>query len=204
MKHFLTSTSLCLLAGIFSLSCSQKGADKEIIQSEVALATPDFGGFESQIKYGEHIVVIAGCNDCHTPKKMTAHGPVLDTALWLSGHPAQMPAPDIDRKEVEAKGLAVTQTLTAWVGPWGISYAANLTSDATGIGNWEEVNFMKVMREGKFKGMDNTRPILPPMPWEMFQHMTDEELKAIFAYLKSTTPIRNVVPGAEPPLSAMQ
>lgn len=205
MKNFLKSTSLCLLAGIFSVSCSEKGTDQEIIQSEVALATPNFGGYESQIKYGEHLVLISGCNDCHTPKKMTARGPVLDTALWLSGHPAQMPAPDIDRKEVEAKGLGVTQTLTAWVGPWGISYAANLTSDATGIGNWEEENFMKAMKEGKFKGLDNSRTILPPMPWEMFSAaMTDEELKAIFVYLKSTTPVKNLVPNAEPPLSAMQ
>jgi hypothetical protein len=115
-----------------------------------------------------------------------------------------MPAPDVNRKEMESKGFAVTQTLTAWVGPWGISYAANLTSDETGIGNWQEKNFIKAIREGKAKGMDNSRPILPPMPVEVLKHMTDQELKAIFAYLKSTKPIQNVVPAPEPPLTAMR
>ena len=68
----------------------------------------------------------------------------------------------------------------------GISYTANLTSDATGIGNWKEQQFMYAIREGKFKGLAGSRTLLPPMPWEMYRHMTDGELKAIFAYLKTT------------------
>ena len=62
-----------------------------------------------------------------------------------------MPPPDVDRKEVESKGLAVTNDLTAWVGPWGISYAANITSDSTGIGNWSEAQFILCLREGNGK-----------------------------------------------------
>ena len=108
--------------------------------------------------------------------------------------------PDIDRTEVERKGLAVTQTLTAWVGPWGVSYAANLTPDETGIGNWEEKNFFTAIREGKYKGIPTGRPLLPPMPWDMYSHMTDDELKAIFAYLKSINPISNAVPPPQPPV----
>jgi hypothetical protein len=154
------------------------------------------------LKKGEHLVLITGCHDCHTPKKMTEKGPVNDMSLALSGHPANIPPPDVDRAEMEKKGLAVTQTLTAWVGPWGISYASNLTSDKTGIGNWTEKNFFVAIRQGKHKGMENARMLLPPMPWEMFAHMTDEELRAVFAYLKSTKPISNVVPAAQPPLSA--
>lgn len=156
------------------------------------------------LKQGEHLVLIAGCHDCHTPKKMTDKGPVHDMTLALSGHPASMPPPDVDRAEMEKKGLAVTQTLTSWVGPWGISYASNLTSDKTGIGNWTEKNFFVAIREGKHKGMENGRMLLPPMPWEMIAHMSDEELRAVFAYLKSTKPISNVVPAPQPPVSAPQ
>jgi cytochrome c553 len=84
--------------------------------------------------------------------------------------------------------------LTAAIGPWGISYAANLTPDDTGTGNWTEAQFMKAIREGKSKGLDGARPLLPPMPWEVARNMSDEDLKAVFAYLQSVKPIKNVVP----------
>ena len=157
--NFFLLISACLL-----LSCTDKGSEQKVVQSEVTQKAATFREFESQIAYGEHLVFIAGCHDCHTPKKMGPHGPELDMDLALSGHPAQMPAPDIDRKEMESKGLAATSTLTAWVGPWGISYAANLSSDPPGIGNWEESHFMTAIREGKFKGLSNNRTLLPPMP----------------------------------------
>jgi hypothetical protein len=162
---------------------------------------PNFGGFENQVKWGEHLVTIAGCNDCHTPKKMTPNGPEPDMSLMLSGHPSKMPPPDIDRKTVQEKGLAVTNDLTSWVGPWGISYAANLTPDGTGIGNWQESNLFTALREGKQKGISSYRPLLPPMPWPQYKNMTDDEIKAIFAYLKSIKPINNLVPEYQPPVS---
>lgn len=198
---------LLLLGTALFTQCTEARTEDHMQQAAVnpvVQAGPQqnkYGGFESQIKYGEHLVLIAGCHDCHTPKKMTDKGPVMDFSLALSGHPAQMPPPDIDRHEVQKKGLAVTQTLTSWVGPWGISYAANLTSDKTGIGNWQEQNFIYAIKEGKIKGIESGRPILPPMPWDMYRNMTDEELKAIFAYLKSTKPIRNVVPAPAPPVA---
>jgi hypothetical protein len=117
----------------------------------------------------------------------------------LSGHPADGPKIDVDRKELANKKLAVTADLTEWVGPWGTSYAANLTPDPTGIGSWKEEQFFLALREGKFKGLPNSRPILPPMPWDMFKHMTDGEIKAIFAYLKSIPPVSNIVPPPLPP-----
>ena len=133
---------------------------------------------------------------------MTPHGPDIDSSRLLSGHPADSPDPEIDRKEMESKGLVTTGDLTSWVGPWGISYTANLTSDSTGIGTWTEGQFIYAIREGKLKGMPNTRSLLPPMPWQMYRNMKDEELKAIFAYLKSTKPIQNVVPPPKAPVSA--
>jgi mono/diheme cytochrome c family protein len=161
-----------------------------------------FGGFESQVQWGGHLVSIGACSDCHTPKKMGPMGPEDDSTLFLSGHPAAQPIPDIDRAMAESKGLAVTQTLTAWVGPWGVSYSANLTPDDTGIGAWSEEQFMRAIRQGLFKGLEGSRPLLPPMPWFTYKFMTDDELKAVFAYLKSLKPVDNVVPPALPPVTA--
>ena len=145
-------------------------------------------------EWGEHLVTIADCNVCHTPKKMTSHGPVLDSTLLLSGHPAGMPKIDSYTDEFARKGLTLALDLTEWVGPWGASYAANLTPDATGLGNWSEEQFMYAIRKGKFKGLPGSRPLLPPMPWETYRFMTDGELKAIFAYLKTVKPVENIVP----------
>jgi hypothetical protein len=110
-----------------------------------------------------------------------------------------MPFPTVDRDEMKKNGYAVTQTLTAWVGPWGVSYASNLTSDPTGLGGWTEEQFFRALREGKNKGNPNGRTILPPMPWQMFQAMRDDGIQAIFAYLQTTKLFDNVVPDALPP-----
>lgn len=209
MKENKLILYLLVVAGAGLLTgCSEaRTEDKKDLTGTAAMELPETTKPEAlsqqeQIKLGERLVLIAACHDCHTPKKMTEKGPVMDFSRALSGHPAKLPPPDVNRQEVEQKGLVVTQTLTAWVGPWGISYAANITSDKTGIGNWTEKNFFTAIRKGKFKGMENARTLLPPMPWDMYQHMTDEELKAIFAYLKSTKPINNVVPAAQPPVAA--
>jgi hypothetical protein len=89
--------------------------------------------------------------------------------------------------------FAGSDTFTAWYGPWGISYTANLTPDQnTGIGIWTEDMFLRALREGRHMG--TSRAILPPMPWPVYRNMTDDDLKAIFAYLKSVPPIHNRVP----------
>lgn len=200
MKIYFMGIIFSGLLCVLTLSqCNQKTTDKEVVK--ITTAAADFNGFETQVKYGEHMVLIAGCHDCHSPKKMTDHGPELDTSLLLSGHPAQMPPPDVDPKEA-AKGLVITNDLTSWVGPWGISFTANLTSDGTGIGNWSEEQFMYALRNGKYKGLAGSRDLLPPMPWQMYKNMTDDELKAIFAYLKTTKPIKNIVPMPIPPAMA--
>lgn len=160
---------------------------------------------EALIKRGNYLVTIMGCNDCHSPKVMTAHGPDTDTAQMLGGHPAAMPVARVNTAALK-DWVMFNQSLTAFVGPWGVSFAANITSDETGIGNWTEAQFFKAIREGKYKGMDNTRPMLPPMPWNMYRNASDEDLRAIFAYLKSTPPVENRVPAPIPPdqLSKLQ
>lgn len=196
-----TILSVCILLSVLLFSqCSEKFEQSQT--SQQPSANSDFSGFGSQVKWGEHLVTIGGCHDCHSPKKMTDHGPDIDSALLLSGHPAQLTLPDVDRKDMESKGFILTTDLTSWIGPWGISYTANLTSDATGIGGWKEEQFLYAIRKGKLKGLENSRPLLPPMPWQMYKNMTDDELKAIFAYLKTTKPINNIVPPPVPPVLA--
>jgi hypothetical protein len=190
------------LTPLFWVSCGQNQSVKSRMVSGNATQNNNNGGFKNQLEYGKHLVAVIGCNDCHTPKKMTDMGPVPDTSLLLSGHPAKIPFPDVNRNEIEAKGLAVTGDETAWAGPWGISYADNLTPDATGIGSWSKEQFFRALREGKWKGLKGSRELLPPMPWQDFRNMTDNELSAIFAYLKSIKPIQNTVPPAAPPVSA--
>ena len=194
IEVFLAFTMVCSF-----VSCSDTKTDNK---EEPVAQTSDFNGFESQAKWGEHLVIIGACHDCHSPKIMTPTGFTLDSAHLLAGHLPNAPEVDVNRQELEKKGIIATQDLTSWVGPWGVSYAANLTSDATGVGNWSEDQFLYAIRNGKLKGLANSRPILPPMPWDMYRHMTDGELKAIFAYLKTTKPVENVVPAPKPPVVA--
>ncbi len=203
MKKLALTIIIATSSAVFFLAqCTDnKTTDANNPKDTVLVGSKSNGGFENQVKWGEHMVTIMGCGDCHTPKKMTAMGPVDDSSLLLSGHPSKMPPPDVDRKEVERKGLGVTNDLTAWVGPWGISYSANITSDETGIGNWSEDQFILALRQGKWKGMAANRELLPPMPWQSFRHMNDDEMKAIFAFLKSTKPIQNVEPPVQQPVS---
>src|SRR5687767_2244328 len=140
--------------------------------------TSQYGAFESQEKWGENLVKNGGCHDCHTPKKMGPNGPENDMSLMLSGHPAKQPPSDFDAKEAAKKGLIVTQTFTSWTGPWGVTYAVNLTSDSTGIGAWKEDQFVKALKERKWMGLDGTRPLMPPMSMMPACDMRDDELKA--------------------------
>jgi mono/diheme cytochrome c family protein len=156
----------------------------------------EYGGFESQVKWGEHLVKIGGCNDCHTPKKMGPNGPEDDMSLMPSGHPSNQPPTAFDAKDAAKKGLILTQTFTSWTGPWGTTFAANLTPDSTGLGHWTEAQFLKALKEKKWMGLDNTRPLMPPMSMMSATIMSDDELKAIFAYLRTIPPVKNVQPAA--------
>jgi hypothetical protein len=143
-----------------------------------------------------------GCNDCHTPLKMGANGPEPDMARFLTGHPEQMGS--LPTAKAQGPWLwAGAATNTAFSGPWGISYAANLTPDRnTGLGIWTEEMFVKAIRTGKHMGA--SREILPPMPWPAFRNATDEDLKSIYAYLRSLKPVVNHVPDVTPPAVATE
>ena len=146
----------------------------------------------SHVARGKYLVTIMGCNDCHTPLTMTDHGHDRDWTRMLSGHPESMPA--AAPPALGAGWMAATSpTMTAWAGPWGTSFTANLTPDPeTGLGKWTAETFITALRTGKHEGVG--RPILPPMPYEMIRQATDDDLRAIFAYLQSIPAVRNRVP----------
>jgi hypothetical protein len=167
----------------------------------LAILLPIVGAAVAQddpVKRGEYLVTAMGCGDCHTPFKMGATGPEPDMARMLSGHPAEF-AITAPAALSEPWLSASSATNTAHSGPWGVSFTANLTPDPeTGVlRDYTVEQFIKMMRTGRKQGQG--RPILPPMPWPPFGHLNDDDLAAIFAYLKQIPPISNKVPDPLPP-----
>lgn len=158
------------------------------------------GDKDGLVKRGAFLVATGDCVTCHTPFKMGPGGPEKDLTRGLSGHPADLklpPAPKLDA----AWNWAGSATMTAFVGPWGTTYAANLTPDReTGIGNWKEMDFIQAMRKGQHLGV--ARPIMPPMPWQAVGRLPERDLRAVFAYLMAQPAIRNRVPEYAPPAAA--
>ncbi len=161
---------------------------------ERLMSTPPPPDPKTVIERGKYLVNIGLCHDCHSPKVFTDQGPEPDGTRLLSGNPADMLFKNFDPALVNEGLVLMNPHFTAFAGPWGVSYAANLTPDATGLGSWNEENFLRAMREGKYKGLTNSRDLLPPMPWHYYRLMSDEDILAIFAYLKTLKPVRNIVP----------
>jgi hypothetical protein len=185
MKH-VAAVLVALLAALTFTSCTEQASAKPAVaQKDLTV---------QRVERGKYLVTIIGCNDCHTPFKMGPNGPEPDMTRQLSGHPEGMVLPAAP----QPSGPWVWSgagTNTAFAGPWGISYAANLTPEKlTGLGIWDEALFIKTIRTGRHWG--TSRPILPPMPWMWFAKMTDEDLKSVYAYLRSIKPIKNQVPDA--------
>jgi mono/diheme cytochrome c family protein len=152
---------------------------------------------ETAVQRGEYLVKIMGCNDCHTPWKMGPDGPEPDMSRMLSGHPEEI-GPLPNTLPAHGYGWSAFATNTAFSGPWGVSYTFNLTPDQnTGLGIWTEDMFVNAIRTGRHMGV--SRPINPPMPWPAYRNAADEDLKAVYAYLRTIKPIVNHVPAYEPP-----
>jgi mono/diheme cytochrome c family protein len=199
MRVFFSRLPLaaCLPLAVAISACGQPPA-------QTATPAPAAAPAQSPVERGKVLVQVGGCHDCHTTKKLGPNGPEPDMDKMLSGHPEGI---KITAPNKPPKGspwtIATTDTLTAWSGAWGISFAANLTPDpTTGLrsGSWSEDLFIRAMRTGKHIG--NGRDILPPMPWAMYSKLSDEDLKAIWAYLGSIPPIENDVPNPIPPAGA--
>jgi len=164
----------------------------------IALAAP-----AARIERGRYLVTVMACNDCHTPLKLDEElkMPVTDMSRMLSGHPEGAPDPSSEYKGSDM--LIIGPTSTSFKLQFGVVYSPNLTPDkATGLGNWTEEMFLSSLRTGKHMG-GSGRAILPPMPWPWFRQMTDEDLKSIFAYLRSIPAIKNEVPPPKVPAAAL-
>ena len=186
MKRTRLTQLMVLGAAMFSGAMLRATAPEQ----QGTAATPEQA--RTRVERGAYLVTMMGCNDCHTPWKMGAQGPEPDMARALTGHPQDMvlPPPPPASGPWNWHGAA---TNTAFAGPWGVSFTANLTPDPeTGLGKWTEAMFLATMRTARHQGKG--RPILPPMPVKMIGKATDEDLKSIFAYLQSLAPVKNRVP----------
>ena len=157
----------------------------------------------AQVQRGEYLVTIGSCHDCHTPLANGPNGPEPDMKRALSGHPQDLAVKQPPQLPPPWMG-AFTGTLTAWAGPWGVSFSANLTPDPeTGVlADFTEEQFVQTLRTGRHQGQG--RQILPPMPWQFIGQMTDDDLKAVFAYLKQIPAVKNKVPDPIPPQAPAQ
>lgn len=190
-KITLVMSAMVALTALVVIACSQ-GKTKEPVKETLSP--------EALVKRGEYLVSAVGCDDCHSPKIFKADGSFeIDMSRRFSGHPADAPVGKVDTNTYKNGWIYFANDLTASAGPWGISYAANISSDSTGIGAWKEEQFITAIRKGLYKGLEGSRPLLPPMPWFVYKNFNDEDLRAIFAYLKSTKPVKNVVPQWQQP-----
>jgi mono/diheme cytochrome c family protein len=153
------------------------------------------------VQRGKYLVDTIGCHDCHTPFVMTEQGPSRDMARALSGHPESLELPAAPALPEGPWKAVASGTFTAWSGPWGTSFTANLTPDPdTGLGKWTYENFRDTLRTGRHLGRG--RMVLPPMPIPAYRNLTDEDLRALFAYLQSVPAVKNRVPEPRPPAAA--
>ena len=190
MKRTITILSLLAVAATGSFAAFRIAADEGGAPTEHASSETE--NLAAMVERGNYLVRTSACHDCHTPWKLGLNGPEPDMSRALSGHPQDLELPP-PPPPVGPWIATFADTMTAWAGPWGISYTANLTSDElTGIGAWTEDIFVNAIRTGRHWGQ--SRPILPPMPWQVYRQMTDDDLRAIFAYLKTVPPVRNQVP----------
>ncbi len=122
------------------------------------------------VERGKYLVAIMGCADCHTPFDSSGR-PIDDLRL--------------------AGGLKWS------LGPYGVIYSPNLTSDKeTGLGGWTDDEIKRGMTRGIRK--DGSRSIPFPMPWTSYANLSNDDLNAIIAYLRTVPPQHNRIPEPEP------
>jgi hypothetical protein len=103
----------------------------------------------ARIARGAGLVKTMGCNDCHTPHVLGPNGVEPDMTRALTGHPEAMKMPTPPRLPEGPWVWMGAATNTAFAGPWGVSYTANLTPDKdTGLGDWTVDQFIATMKTG--------------------------------------------------------
>jgi mono/diheme cytochrome c family protein len=192
----VTVTTIVAVAAVMQIGIAAKGTAPPPSSWAPSLTQ------QQLVERGKYLVTIGGCNDCHTPWIVQPNGlPGPDTSRALSGHPQQLPIADAAEIGPGGWSWASVPTNTAFSGPWGVSFAANLSPDVnTGTGTWTFDIFKNAIRNGRHWGQ--ARPLLPPMPWFNYREMTDEDLAAVFAYTRTLKPVRNQVQLPLPPPGA--
>ena len=164
----------------------------------IALSINSVESQSDRVQRGKYLVdTVGACGHCHTPRA----GAEYNTNMYLAGHPANAPYPRYNFSMMQQGIFILTSTqMTAFSGPFGTSFASNLTPDnETGLGEWTEKMFIQAMRTGLHQGVAGNRKIFPPMPTKHYAQMNDEDLKAIWAYLRTIKPVSNEV---SPPLNS--
>ena len=165
-----------------------------------AVIALNINSVESQsdmVQRGKYLVdTVGACGHCHTPRA----GAEYNMDMYLAGHPANTPYPRYNFSMMQQGIFVLTSPqMSAFSGPFGTSFASNLTPDKeTGLGEWTEKMFINAMRTGYHQGNTSNRKIFPPMPTKHYAQMNDEDLKAIWAYLRTIKPVKNEV---SPPLN---
>ena len=183
---------LALIAG-----CAPKSSQSEGGMHEAAAIM-----MPSPVERGKYLAMTIACGDCHTPFSMApGEEPMPDSTRLFSGAPEGAPYPVWTPADMEQRqALGLFGVGHSYAGPWGVSFSANITPDtATGIGEWTEGAFIQALRTGKHQGQPDGRPIMPPMPWPSYTNLTDSDLKALWAYLRTIPPVANQVPLPVPP-----
>ena len=122
---------------------------------------------QTQVQRGKYLVSIIPCTDCHTPGTFLGKP---DMQRYLGGSDVGFEVPGM-----------------------GIFYGPNLTPDnETGLGKWTKEQIATAITTGK---RPDGRILAPPMPVELFKHLTHADALAIATYLKSLPPVKNRVPG---------
>lgn len=192
MKHSIFIGSLVLLIALSG--CTEKKFNlAEAKESKIKT--------DGLVDRGKYLVLVMDCIACHTPKKMSEQGPIPDMDRYMMGFDSSSNLSQPPKNVPLGPWVLFNGELTAAIGPWGTSFAANLTPHKTGIGAWSIEQFKKAMTEGKYKGHENTRPLMPPMPVEAYKNLTNDDVEAIYMYLRTIKPIDNIVPGYIAPSS---
>jgi mono/diheme cytochrome c family protein len=190
-----------MVAAVLATGCKEEPKP----QANATIQPPPAAEHVDPVKRGEQLVKMGGCTDCHTPMAFDPKlgMPVPKMERFLSGHPEG--APDPQASPGQGDQAVIGPTFTSFRAPFGVVYSANLTPDPdTGLGKWDQATFVRTMRTGMHKGDANGRPILPPMPWMTLQQASDEDLAAIFAYLRTIPAVKNKVPDPNVPPPALE
>src|SRR4051794_18191612 len=122
---------------------------------------------DAQVKRGEYLVTLGGCNDCHTPGYFLGKP---DMSRYLGGSDVGFEIPGL-----------------------GVFVGRNITPDKeTGIGGWTPEQIQAALQTGV---RPDGRTLAPIMPWHALAQLTDDDAKAMVAFLQSVKPVSNAVPG---------